>query len=135
MNRYNKTDTSVYSLKAHIVLCTKYRYSIITEAFEDWLRLTVTNIGQLKGFSVVELKADGNHIHILVDYHLELSGRSIIKSIKEWTTKGAYRTWKDYMEKIFKGERYLWSEGSFICSTGQGSEEVVAEYIRNQGLK
>lgn len=134
MNQYNKSAHKVYSLKAHIVLVTKYRYEILTPAFEDWLKKKIISIGDISGFKVIELKGDRNHIHILVDYPPNLKADKMISDIKQWTCKASYREWNDFMNSIYQGEKFLWSDGSFICSTGQGSEEVVANYIRNQGI-
>ncbi len=135
MNVYKKSYHRVFSMKAHIVLCTKYRYSIITGPFEEFLKTTIKEIGIHEKFDVIEMKADKNHIHILIDYDIKSNGDWIISQIKKWSNIKAYRGWKQYLESIYQNERLLWSAGGFICSTGQGSEEVVAEYIRNQGLK
>lgn len=135
MNDYHHTSHRVFSLKAHIVLCTKYRYEVITNMFEDFIKEKIKELGLKKDFKVVEIKADKNHIHILIDYSIFSSGEEIIKAIKGYTTIKAFKTHKQYLDKYYRGEHLLWSGGGFICSTGQGSEGVVAEYIRNQGFK
>ncbi len=135
MEIYNQSSHRVYSMKAHIVLCTKYRYKIITPEFDSWLGNCIKEIMKRKGGECLEVKGDLNHIHILVRYNLFESGEEIIRAIKQWSNKAAYKSWGEYLKGIYRGERLLWSGGAFMCSTGQGSEEIVANYIKNQGLK
>ena len=135
LEEYNKSNHRVYSMKAHIVLVCKYRYSILTPQFEEAIKRYITDLGVKKDFKVIEMKGDLNHIHILVDYSIFYSGEEMIKAIKGFSTIQAFKEWGEYLEGIYREKRVLWSGGAFICSTGQGSEEIVAKYIREQGLK
>jgi REP element-mobilizing transposase RayT len=36
------------------------------------------------------------------------------------------------LDKAFWG-RHLWGRGYFVASTGNASEEIIAQYIKNQG--
>lgn len=37
------------------------------------------------------------------------------------------------LKKYFWVEKTFWSDGYFVCSTGQASTETIRKYIENQG--
>lgn len=44
--------------------------------------------------------------------------------------------WKihgDYLSKQYWKHHILWSDGYFVCSIGQVSQEIIEKYIQNQG--
>nr|WP_330418597.1 transposase [Roseburia inulinivorans] len=47
-----------------------------------------------------------------------------------------YHIWKrysDYLRKHFWKEHTFWTDGYFVCSAGNVSEEMLRKYIENQG--
>jgi len=40
---------------------------------------------------------------------------------------------KDFLKKHFWKENTLWSDGYFVCSTGNASTETIQKYIAEQG--
>ena len=48
----------------------------------------------------------------------------------------SYHIWKrypDYLRKHFWKEHTFWTDGYFVCSVGNVSEEMLRKYIENQG--
>ena len=46
----------------------------------------------------------------------------------------AYRKrYPDYLRKHFWKEHTFWTDGYFVCSVGNVSEEMLRKYIENQG--
>lgn len=56
---------SVYDLNYHLVLVTKYRRKVITDAISSSLQSDFSRIGEKYGIDVVEFNYDKDHIHVL----------------------------------------------------------------------
>ena len=79
------------------------------------------------------METDKNHIHILLEYHPNISVSTIVKQLKQYTT---YQMWKQYeniLSKYYWKQKILWSDGYFVCSIGQVSQSIIEKYIESQG--
>ncbi len=76
----------VYSLRAHIVLVTKYRRGAITDRVRKHLIGTASEV--CVRFETVLLEADGedDHLHLLVDYPPKVSLSKLVGAIKTNTS-------------------------------------------------
>lgn len=122
-------------MKAHIVLVTKYRKSILQNEIDVELKKIMYEIGSFWGFEIEAIETDLNHVHILIDYSFRDRIDKIIDSIKMNSTKKLWKTFDSELSQVFSKERTLWSDGAFVCSIGYASTEIVANYINNQKTK
>lgn len=130
----HKEKHRVYSLKAHIVLVTKYRQDIIVDDIKDNLIDIIYSIARYNDFQILEINSDKNHVHILIDYSIHSPLIDLITIIKKYT---AIEMWKRHsytLSYVYYKERTFFHDGSFCCSVGDSGEEVVRQYIRDQGL-
>ncbi len=84
-------------------------------------------------FVIDSMETDKDHIHMLVDIDPTISATSIVSRIKQMST---IRMWKQYsieLKKYYWSENTLWSDGYFVCSTGDASMETIKKYIEEQG--
>ena len=44
-----------------------------------------------------------------------------------------WKKYPDYLRKHFWKEHTFWTDGYFVCSVGNVSEEMLRKYIENQG--
>ena len=77
----------VYSLQYHIVWCVKYRRKILTPQVKDFLIETLENIAIEKGFTILEINTDLDHIHILVDCNPQHYIPDLLKIMKGRTSR------------------------------------------------
>lgn len=90
-------------------------------------------IAQLKGFVIDTMQSDIDHIHILVDTLPTLSPYQIAHQLKQIST---FRIWKKhtaFLKNHFWKQKTFWSDGYFVCSTGNASTEIIRNYIETQG--
>lgn len=130
---YHTRSHSKFSLKAHIVLATKYRKKLLKGALEEDMKQQIFEISIGQKWSVDIMESDIDHIHILIDYEPTISIFEIVHRIKQLST---FRIWKKYeilLKQYFWKEKTFWSDGYFACSTGNASTETIMEYIRTQG--
>lgn len=63
--RYHCRNRRKYSLKAHIVLVTKYRKQILTANICDDVKQKIYDICDTNGYEMIAMETDKDHIHFL----------------------------------------------------------------------
>lgn len=86
---------------------------------------------QTESIRIDVMEVDKDHIHFLIDYDPNISVLHIVRRFKQMST---HRIWKicNLSNKFWK-ERTFWSDGYFVCSVGDASEETIRNYIETQG--
>jgi putative transposase len=131
--KYNHADHSKFLLKLHFVFAVKYRKKLLIGDIDTDIKQLLFEIAKLKGFAIETMQSDIDHIHILIDAPPILSPFIIAHQLKQIST---FRIWKKYPKELknhFWKERTFWSNGYFVCSTGQASTETIQKYIEEQG--
>ena len=131
---YVSKSHSKYLLMAHLIFVCKYRKELLIK-YGDEIKSIFYDIAEEKGFFIIEMEADKNHIHILVQYNPMQSILEIVRWIKQIST---YRIWRKndnyiYLTEHFWKEKTFWSDGYFACSIGNISKETIQKYIESQG--
>lgn len=90
-------------------------------------------IAELKGFKIDTMQSDVDHLHILVDSIPTISPFQIAHQLKQISTHRIYKRHRTNLKKIFWKENTFWSEGYFVCSTGDASTDTIRKYIEEQG--
>jgi len=83
--------------------------------------------------SIDMMNTDKNHIHLLVDVPPTLSPTSLVQYLKQETTYNIWKNHSNELKKHFWKKSIFWSDGYFVCSTGDVSTQTILEYIKNQG--
>jgi putative transposase len=125
---------SKYLLMAHLIFVCKYRKKLLIR-FGTQVKDIFHNIAKEKGFKILEMEVDKDHIHLLVEYP---STKSILEVVRLFKQISTYRIWRqnknhDYLSKEFWKEKTFWSDGYFACSIGNVSKDTIQKYIENQG--
>ena len=74
-----------------------------------------------------------DHIHLLVSVPPHLSVSKLVQYLKGNTSYKLQREFKE-LNKQYWG-RHLWGRGYFVASSGNVTDEVIMEYIRNQEIE
>jgi putative transposase len=132
-SEYNCKNHSKYLIKLHFVFAVKYRKRLLkNELNEDVLQI-MFEIAKQKNFSIDTMQSDVDHLHILVDVSSKISALNVAHSLKQISTHRIYKKYKTELKKHFWKENTFWSDGYFVCSTGDASTETIRKYIENQG--
>ena len=132
-NRYNLYNRRKYSLKVHIVLVTKYRKKLLKGSIADDVKQKIFDIANTRGYEIIAMEADKDHIHFLISYNTTDRVCDIVKIVKQETT---YYLWQKYgllLSKQYWKKRIFWSDGYFACSIGEVSSATIQKYIESQG--
>lgn len=85
-NRYNHRSRRKYSLKVHIVLVTKYRKLLLNGSIADDVKQKIFDIANTKGYKIIAMETDKDHIHFLLSYDTTDRVCDIVKAVKQETT-------------------------------------------------
>jgi putative transposase len=127
LKRHNRT-----LLLYHLVCPAKYRRKVFTEEVENTLKEVCMGIGERHEMHFVEIGADEDHVHFLIQSAPVLSPHRIVQIIKSITAKEVFRLHPEVKQKLWGGK--FWTSGYYANTVGQyGNEKVIKEYVRKQG--
>ena len=132
MSRFIHKSHNVSVLLYHVVCVAKYRRVVFDESVEAVLLEVCLDIGIRYELEFLEIGADGDHVHFLLQSVPTYSPTKIIGILKSITAREVFRRCPQVKKKLWGGE--FWSDGYFIASVGQhDSEETVRNYVKQQG--
>jgi putative transposase len=130
-NGYVHDRTCVYNINYHLIWCTKYRRRVLSEKISERLYELLKEIGDEKGFTVVEAKvAELDHVHCFVSAPPKLSVTTIVKYLKGITGRKLFEQFPEIRQKLWRGE--LWNHSYYVETIGSVSEENIRRYIEHQ---
>jgi putative transposase len=132
-SNYITTNRSKHYLKIHLIFVCKYRKPLLIGNLNEDMKTILENITNNSDFSIEVMESDINHIHFLIRYIPRLSVSSIVRKLKQESTKQIWSLYSDVLSQEFWLEKTFWSDGYFACSIGEASPETIREYILNQG--
>ena len=130
MKNYRKTSHSVYDIKFHIVWITKYRKPILCGDIAIRLRELIREICKSMDVEILKGHVSRDHVHIFVSVPPYISVSRLLQRVKGKTSRKLMIEYKR-LSKQFYG-RHLWARGYFAVSSGNVTDEVIAEYIAQQ---
>jgi putative transposase len=81
---------------------------------------------------IIQGHVSKDHIHLFVSVPPHLSVSQLVKELKgksSWKIMSEFKT----IAKQFWG-RHFWGRGYFVASSGNVTDEVIMEYIKNQDV-
>ena len=132
-NRYNHKNRRKYNLKAHIVLVTKYRKTLLQYGLDDFVKRAIIYLAGQNNRTVIAMETDKDHIHILLEYDTTERVCDIISILKRQTTYYLWNRYGTYLSRQYWKKHIFWSDGYFACSIGEVSSATIEKYIAVQG--
>ena len=130
MENYRTSSHSRFDIKFHFVWITKYRKPILTGEVGKRARNMVREICRTYDIEILQGSVSPDHVHVLLSCPPKLSPSKIMQLIKGKTSRKLMMEFK-HLQKQYWG-RHLWARGYFVASSGNVTDEVIMEYIRNQ---
>ncbi len=125
--RHNKS-----LLLYHLVCPIKYRRSILSEGVAKSLVEVCKNIESRFDVHFLEIGADENHVHFLIQSVPMMAAKSIVQVVKSITARELFRLHPEVKQQLWGGQ--FWTDGYYINTVGQyANEEIIQKYIHEQG--
>ena len=130
MEYYRSGSHTRYDLKIHIVWITKYRKPVLYGQVAQRLRDLVREICKGEDVHILRGHVSKDHVHMFVSKPPRLSESKLVQRIKGKTSYKMMREFKTLQQQFWG--RHLWARGYFVASSGNVTDEVILEYIKNQ---
>ena len=132
-HRYNRHNRRKYSVKVQIVLVTKYRKQLLKGSIVDDVKQKILDIANTRGYEIIAMETDKDHIHFLLSYDATDRVCDIVKIVKQETTYYLWQKYNSILSKQYWKKKIFWSDGYFACSIGEVSSATIQKYIESQG--
>ena len=132
-SNYNRHNRRKYSLKVHIVLVTKYLKQLLQGSIADDVKQKILDIANTRGYEIIAMETDKDHIHFLLSYDATDRVCDIVKIVKQETTYYLWQKYNSVLSKQYWKKKIFWSDGYFACSIGEVSSATIQKYIESQG--
>lgn len=130
---YIHNSHNVLNLVYYFICPTKYRRIVITETVDESLKQICEGIElRYDWITFLEIGADKDHVHFLVQSTPDYSPTKIITTIKSITAKRIFVEHPEVKKELWGGS--FWSCSFNVKSVGHSvSEQTIKEYVKNQG--
>ena len=133
MKRYRKTSHSLYDIKYHLVWITKYRRPVLYGNEAERARELIREVCNSLDVDIIRGHLSRDHVHLLVSVPPYLSVSKLMQHIKGKSSRKLLSE-SSRIRKQFWG-RHMWARGYFVCTTGNVTDEMIAQYIEKQDLE
>ena len=125
---YRRERHSVTDLKVHLVCVAKYRDEVFSDSELALIEKVFHDVAKKMNMRILEMNAEKEHIHALIEYPPKLSVSKIVNALKGVSSR---RFGQAGFKKPRNGKA-LWSPSYFAVSVGGAPIEVLIQYIKNQ---
>ena len=130
-NDFVLSGRGVSDMKAHLVLTTKYRRSVLTGEMLTRLGEILADLCEKWQCKLVEFNGEGNHVHLLFQYLPQMELPKFIGNVKSITSRRLRSEFPDEVNKVYWKD-VLWNESYFIASCGGVTVSILKKYIEAQ---
>ena len=124
-------NRSVSDLKAHLILTTKYRKDVFTASMLARLNEILEELLIKWECKLVEFNGEENHVHILFQYHPNITLSKLVNNIKTVTSRKLRKEFAEQINNIYWKD-VLWNGSYFIASCGRVTISTLKKYIENK---
>ena len=116
----------------HVVCTVKYRRVVFYEGVETSMKNICFGIQERYEVFFIEIGADDNHVHFLIQSVPMFSPKQIVQMLKSITAKELFRLHPEVKQKLWGGQ--FWTDGYYVSTVGaHTNESVIREYVKKQG--
>jgi len=133
MKNYRKTSHSVYDIKFHLVWITKYRKPMLAGSIGTRLRDLIREICKTMDIEIIKGHVSKDHVHLFVSVPPYHSVSDVMKRLKGKTSRPLLSESRILAKQCWG--RHLWARGYFAASSGNVTDEVIAQYIEQQAIE
>ena len=131
MKNLDKGYHCVYDLNYHLILVTKYRRDVLTDAISNELRNIFTKTGMSYGVDVKEFNHDKDHVHVLFTAKPTTEMSKFLNVYKSQSSRLIKQQFPEIKTELW--EEKFWSRSYFLATTGGVTLDIIKRYIQSQG--
>jgi len=128
---YHSASHCKYLLQYHIIWCPKFRFSVLQNGIDEKLKKILFNIANKYHYEIKALEVMPDHVHLFVSCPQTVAPCDIARTFKSISAIELFKEQPE-LKKFYARCGKLWSNGYFISTIGNISEDTVKQYIENQ---
>ncbi len=131
MEYHRTTSHTKFDNKYHLVWITKYRKKILVGDITLRTRDIIRQVCEKYGVEIIRGNVSPDHIHMFVSIPPHFSVSKVIQNIKGRSSRMLQQEYPN-LRKEYWG-KHLWGIGYFSVTSGNVTDEVIIQYIQEQG--
>ena len=128
--RYNRHNRRKYSLKVHIVLVTKYRKQLLKGSIADDVKQKILDIANTRGYEIIAMETDKDHIHFLLSYDTTDRVCDIVKIVKQETTYYLWQKYNSVLSKQYGRKKYFGQMVILLAALEKCHQQLYKNILR-----
>ena len=133
MREYRRAAHTVYALHYHLVFIPKYRKPVLRGDIGVELRDLIREICRSADIEILQGHIRPDHVHLLLSVPPHLAPSRVMQAIKGKSSHHLLQGHRSLRAEFWG--RHLWARGYFVATSGNVTDETIAEYIRLQGAE
>lgn len=121
------TRNAVYQTAYHAVWIPKYRKKVLVRDVADRLRGVIHEIAQAKGFEILALEIQPDHVHLFYSAPPAIAPSLAIQWFKGISARTLFCEFPHLARALRKG--HLWAPSFYVGTAGQVSANTIKRYI------
>lgn len=124
---YKRDEHRVHLIVYHLIWCPRRRKKILTGEVATECEKIIKAKALEKGWEVLELAMQPDHIHLFIRVFPSVSASQVIKELKGRTAHALHQKFPG-LTKVPS----VWTKSYFACTAGNVSAETIEKYIKDQ---
>lgn len=124
---YIRDEHRVHLIVYHLIWCPKRRKKVLVEDIAKEADQLIKDKCQEKGWTILELAIQPDHVHLFVRAYPTTSASQIIKECKGITARKLRQNYPELLKLPS-----LWTGSYFASTAGNVSAETIQKYIEAQ---
>lgn len=129
-HRYYRHNRRKYSLKVHIVLVTKYRKQLLQGSIADDVKQKILDIANTRGYEIIAMETDKDHIHFLLSYDATDRVCDIVKIVKQETTYYLWQKYNSVLSKQYWKKKYFGQMVILLAALEKCHQQLYKNILR-----
>lgn len=133
-NKYKTPSHAKHLLYYHIIFVCKYCCKMLeNDRIDTLVKYIIIETAEKDKCKIHFLESDKDHIHIMIETIPNINLSPLVNKFKSITS---YHLWKkllNEMSKYYWSGKWCWTRGYFISTIENVSNQIMHEYILNQG--
>ena len=127
---YRHGAHTVFEIHLHLVWTTKYRKPVMGGEVGLRVREVIRQVCRAEEVDILKGHVSKDHVHLFVSIPPQVTISRLVQRVKGKSSHALLAEYS-HLRKAFWG-RHLWARGYFCCSSGNVTDEVIAQYIEDQ---
>ena len=123
--------TCVFQIAYHVVWCCKYRKEVLVGEVRNSVAELTQNICLEKGYSVLSLEVQPDHLHLFLSIPPRHSVATAVKILKGTIARKLFVRFPELKKELLYG--HLWSPSYYVGTAGNVSATTIQSYIERSG--